>query len=359
MPGRPTFNRRIVLKSAGTVAAGLAMPALWRTNAFAANQITVADDGGATAEAMRVAYYDPFEKATGVKVTNVAHDPDPTTQLKVLVDTNNPVWDVCMATLANVATFPEASAYFEDLQLTQKDTADVIPTAVSKYWIGVSVFAGIMAYRTDKFGDKGPQNWADFWNVDKFPGRRGLFRDIDGVLEEALMADGVPPDQVYPLDDAKVERGFKSLEKIKPHINVWWTTGAQLTQILQNGEVDMADAWGGRAYAAIAAGAPVKLVYGQGTYGMDGWTIPKGTPKADLARQFIRFTLEPRQQAIYASTVLNGPTNQKAFDFIAAERAALLPTSPENLKGLATGGDIFWAKNKARLSERYLAWILQ
>lgn len=359
MPNKPSFNRRIVLKSAGAIGVGLAVPALWKSRAFAADQITVADDGGATAEAMRVAYYDPFEKATGVKVVNVAHDPDPTTQLKVLVDTNNVVWDVCMASPSNVATFPDPSVYFEDLQLSEKDTADVIPTAVSKYWIGVSVFASMMAYRTDKFGDKGPQSWVDFWNVEKFPGRRGLFRDVDSVLEQALMADGVPPDQVYPLDDAKVERGFKSLEKIKPHINVWWTTGAQLTQILQNGEVDMAGAWGGRAYAAIAAGAPVKLVYSQGTYSMDGWTIPKGTPKVDIARQFIRFTLDPKQQAIYAENVLNGPTNKKAFDFLKPERAALLPTSPENLKGLAFEDYVYWGKNKARLSERYLAWILQ
>lgn len=358
MSNKLIFNRRVLLKSAA--AAAIATPAVLRSrSAFAADQITVADDGGATADAMRIAYFDPFEKATGVKVVNVAHDPDPTTQLKVLVDTNNPVWDVCMASPSNIASFPDPSAYFEDLQLSAAETADILPTAVSKYWIGVSVFASMLAYRTDKFPDNGPQGWPDFWNVEKFPGRRGLFRDVDSVLEQALMGDGVLPADVYPLTEEKVERGFKSLEKIKPHINVWWSTGAQLTQILQNGEVDMTGAWGGRAYAAIAAGAPVKLVYNQGTYSMDGWTIPKGTPKADIARQFIRFSLDPKQQAIYAENVLNGPTNSKAFDYIKPERAALLPTAPDNIKGLAFEDYDYWGKNKARLSERYLAWIME
>ena len=90
-----------------------------------------------------------------------------------------------------------------------------------------------------------------------------------------------------------------------------------------------------------------------------GWTIPKGTPKADIARQFIRFSLDPKQQAIYAENVLNGPTNSKAFDYIEPERAALLPTAPDNIKGLAFEDYDYWGKNKARLSERYLAWIME
>ncbi len=357
---RLIFNRRVLLKSAAAAAAaGIAAPAVLRSGALAADQITVADSGGATADAMRIAYYDPFEKDTGVKVVNVAHDPDPTTQLKVLVDTNNPVWDVCFVSPSNVATFPDPAAYFEDPQLSAEDTANIIPTAVSPLWVGVSVFASMMAYRTDKFGENGPNSWMDFWNVEKFPGRRGLFRDVDSVLEQALMADGVPPSEVYPLTDEKVERGFKSLERIKPHINVWWSTGAQLTQILQNGEVDMAGAWAGRAYAAIVAGAPVKLVWSQGTYSIDGWSIVKGTPKLDIARQFVKYTLDPARQAVFSSNVLNGPTNSKAFDHLDPARAALLPTSPDNIKGLAFEDYLFWGKNKAKLSERYLAWILE
>ena len=360
----PNVSRRTLVKAtagvAAVAAAGVAATAIWKKSGTAEKQITVADAGGAIVEALRVAFYEPFEKATGIKVVHVAHDSDPTAQLKVLVETNNPVWDVCMAMPSNIVAFPKPEAYFEHLQFTAKDSADWILTAVAPpFWVGVSVFASVLAYRTDKFGGNGPQNWPDFWNVEKFPGRRGLLRDIDSVLEQALMADGVPPDQLYPLTDEKVERGFRALERIKPHINVWWSTGAQLTQILQSGEVDMAGTWASQAYAAIAGGAPCKLSWNQGTYSMDGWCIVKGTEKLDLARQFIRFTLDPKQQAIYSSHVLNGPTNKKAFDSLSAQRAAMLPSSPENLKGLVLEDYRYWGTNKSRLSERYLAWILK
>ena len=146
------------------------------------------------------------------------------------------------------------------------------------------------------------------------------------------MADGVPAGKLYPID---VDRAFRMLDKIKPHVNVWWTSGAQNTQILQSGEVDMTDTWGARAYAAIEGGAPVKMVWTQGLYSTDGWSIPKGTPRADLARKFVRFCMQPEQQAIYSNTVANGPTNQNAYEFIKPERAKILATYPENLKGLA------------------------
>ena len=347
--------RRTAIK-AGLALAGLAAPTIWTGNrAFGAEQITAADVGGAPGAAIRKAFYDPFEKETGIKVVGVGHDPDPTVQFKLLVDTKSYIWDLCMVTKTHVAFLSKPKDYLEPLNVPADAAAQLVAGMVTPNWVGFSVFCTIMAYRSDKFPNGAPQNWADFWNVAKFPGRRALYRGVAGVLEIALMADGVAPADIYPID---VDRAFRSLDKIKKHINVWWTSGAQNTQLLQSGEVDMSDTWGARAYAAIEAGAPVKMAFQQGQYSSDGWSIPKGTPRADLARKFVLFCMRPEQQAIYSNTVANAPTNQKAYDFIKPERAAVLATSPANLKGLGPADSLWWAANNSKMQERFQDWVL-
>jgi putative spermidine/putrescine transport system substrate-binding protein len=362
MKGRPEMDsiNKKVSRRAVLGAAALAAPAIWTGRAFGAEQITVADVGGAPALAIRKAFYDPFEKETGIRVVNVAHEPDPITQFKLLVDTRSYIWDLCMVTPSMVMYLTKPKEYLDPLNIAADEVKTLVPGMLTSTWFGFSVFCTILAYRTDKFPpDKfpngGPQNWADFWNVAKFPGRRGLYKGVSGMLESALMADGVPADKLYPID---MDRAFKMLDRIKPSIKVWWTSGAQNTQLLQSGEVDMTDTWGGRAYAAIDSGAPVKMVWSQGLYSTDGWSIPKGTPRADLARKFVRYCMRAEQQAIYSNTVANAPTNQKAYDFITPERAKVLATSPENIKGLVPANDVWWAENRDKVQERFQDWLL-
>jgi len=348
-------TRRGILKGAGVAAAGLFAPAVWTgERAFAADQITVADVGGAPGAAIKTAFYEPFEKETGIHVVGVAHESDATTQFKLLVDTKSYIWDLCMVTPANVAFLSKPKDYLDTLNIPAEAGKDLIPGTLTPVWAGFSVFGTVMAYRSDKFGENGPKNWADFFDTAKFPGRRGLYKGSSGMFELALLADGVAPDKLYPLD---LDRAFKVLDKVKKSVAVWWTSGAQNTQLLQSGEVDLSDTWSARAFAAADSGAPVKIVW-SGLYSTDGWSIPKGTPRADLARKFVAFCLKPECQATYVNIVANGPTNLKAYDFIKPERAKFLPTFPENFKNLATTNEIYWAENGSMIKERFQDWLL-
>ena len=227
-----TIDRRRILKGAGIAAAGLAMPALITSRARAAEQITVADVGGAITPALRKAFYTPFEEATGIRVIDVVHESDPVTQFKLLVDTESFIWDVSMVTPDHVDRLTAEKNYLADCAL-DLDAANFVEGSVQPNWLGFSVFGIAMAFRTDTFAGKSPTSWADFWNVDEFPGRRGLYRSPWGVLECALLADGVPLTELYPLD---VDRAFAKLDEIREHVAVWWTSGAQNTQVLQSGE---------------------------------------------------------------------------------------------------------------------------
>lgn len=350
-------SRRNVLKGLQAGAIAIAAPSVWTSSAAASNQMTVADNGGPFSTGFRKAYYDPFEKETGIKVISVVHEPDPSAQFRAVVDTKSYIWDACVVTPGHVETINAGGKdYLEPIGISKADFPDIMPDALTEHYLGLAVFATVMAYRTDKFGQNGPTSWADFWDAKKFAGRRGFHRGSNHNLELALMADGVPIDQRYPLD---VDRAFRSLDKIKPHLDVWWTSGAHNTQILQNGEVDLSTTWSGRAQAAIDAGTPLKIVWKDGLLGMDGWAIPKGTPRADLARQFVKFCADPKRMAAWTDILAYGPTNLQAYQYIDAKRANLLPTHPDHVKLMRVQDSVWYSKNLAKINERFRGWILQ
>src|SRR4051812_11803210 len=348
------FNaaRRRILHGAGALAVASALPLAARAQA---KQIVVSDPGGPYTTAYREAFYDPFEKATGIKVVSVARESQPVAQFAAMVQTKNYVWDVTTLTLSADIPYLEAKGLLEPIGLKASDYPELMPEAITPNWLGVDVYSTVLAYRADKFKDGGPKSWADFWDVKKFPGRRCLRRSPLDTLEQALLADGVPLDKLYPLD---VDRAFKSLDRIKPHVNIWWTSGAQAMQAIQSGDVDMISTWNGRAQAAKDAGAPVTIVWNQGLYSIEGWGIPKGTPHADAAKQFVRFCADAKRQAVLTRTLAYGPTNRQAFETIPKERAALLPTAPQNIRDMRLPSPQWWEQNRQKVTERFNAWII-
>lgn len=355
MSDAKSFSRRNVIKGAGVATAGVALSSVWTGNrAFGAETITVADVGGSVGPTLRKAFYDPFEKETGIKVISVAHDSDPVTQFKLLVDAKTYIWDVSMVTQDHVARLTSPKNYLADLNIPAGKGQDVLPGMLKSNWLGFSVFGIIMAYNTKTYAGKTPATWADYWDTKQFPGRRGLYKSPWGTLEMALLADGVAGKDLYPLD---VDRAFKKLDQIRDDVSVWWSAGAQNTQILQSGEVDIADTWTSRGYAAKVSGAPVNMVF-QGLYSVDGWSIPVGTPKLDLARTFVEFCMRPEQQAVYSSLSANGPSNKRAFEFMTPEQAAVLPSSPDNLKHLTELDSTWWGSNYDAVVARFQEWML-
>jgi putative spermidine/putrescine transport system substrate-binding protein len=319
-------------------------------------QIVVSDPGGPYTDAYRKAFYDPFEKKTGIKVINVAREAQPAAQFRAIVETKNYIWDATILSLAQDVPACEAAGLLEPIGLKTSDFPGIMPDAITPNWLGVDVYSTVIAYRTDKFGDNGPKSWADFWDVKRFPGRRALRRNPIDTLEQALLADGVPFDKMYPID---YDRAFRSLDQIKQNISVWWTSGAQSTQLIQSGEVDMIAIWNGRAQAAIDGGAKVKISWNQGLYSIEGWGIPKGTPRAEAAKKFLLFCADPKQQAAFTDNLAYGPTNLKAYEYIQPKRASILPTAPDNLKGMYLPNHQWWGKNRENAVERFNTWLLK
>lgn len=351
---RGGIGRRSVIKGAAGIGIGLFAPAVLREGALGATQITVADGGGPYGPAFRKAFYDPFEKATGIRVVNVARPAEPTAQFKEIVDNRTYVWDVCFLAESARSTLAREDL-MEPLNIKPGDVPDLMPGALLPDWMATDVYTTVFAYRTDHFKSKAPQSLADFWDPGAFPGRRAMYRNPIWTLEQALLADGVANDKLYPLD---VDRAFKSLDRIKAQVAVWWTGGAQSSELIASDEVDLISIWNARAQAEIDAGKPVKIVWNQGLYGMEGWSIPKGCPKAAEGREFIKFCADAGRQALMCEGLAYGPSNLKAFASIPKERAPILSTYPDNLKVMVHVDENWWAANRAAVFARFNTWIL-
>jgi putative spermidine/putrescine transport system substrate-binding protein len=196
------------------------------------------------------------------------------------------------------------------------------------------VFSTVYAWNTNTYGDAGPQSWADFWDVEKFPGSRAYRGKVAGALAPAMMADGVPMDKVWEELDSEegILRAINKVRELKPHIAVFWSSGAQHAQLMKDGEVDMTTGWNGRFDNAKKDGGKVAYSFNQALLDYDCFAIPKGAPNKDTAMMFLNEISKAEYQDDLPKYITYGPTNKAAYDtgVITAEVAATLPSSPAN-----------------------------
>ena len=346
------MSRRGLIKAgASTALLGIA-PAIITREAQAQEKVVYINTwGGPFTEAEENAFYKPFTAATGIQVKPVT--PVAFAKLKAQVQTGNYEWDV--TTLGDIE-YEQAKVenLWEPVDFSVVDKTKIAPSAIDSHGIGSQGISTVLVYRKDKFPNGGPQSWADFWDVKKFPGNRSLINQAYTNVNYALLADGVPKDKLYPLD---LDRAYKKLNEIKPHIKVWWEQGAQSQSLIKDGEVDMMCMWNARAQDLIDQGQPLQIVWNEAQFQNVFWEVPRGTPRAKLAWQFIAFSAQGKNQAEFAKRMPYGPSNPAAFDFLSKEQADKLPTSPEHMK-VAFKPDAVWlGKNLGPMRERWTQWV--
>ena len=324
--------------------------------ASAADAITVASWGGTYQEAQTKAFFDPTAKELGITIKqDTTYGLD---DVRLQVAGNAVKWDITELG-ADECARGSKEGLFEKLDYNVIDKRGINPKLVHDDWVGISYTSVVLIYRTDVFGDKGPKTWADFWNVEKFPGRRALSgSQATETLSVAALAKGTPIDKVYPVD---IDGALQSVDKVRGHIDAWWTSGAQAMQLLKDGEVDMASIWNGRAGTLKKQGAPVSFSFDQGVLTADCMVIPKGSKNKDLAMKALAKFVSPDLQANLPLYVDNGPANEKAFETgkIPQERIKDINSSPENVKKQVLQDPEFWRDNLVEATEKFNNLIQQ
>ena len=352
-------SRRNALRVATVGLAAIGAPAVLNYARAQSKRIVVRDDGGVYTTAYGACFYRPFTEKTGIEVIGVQANAEPIAQIRSMVETKTYTWDMAKISQPAILLLTQGDKIFLEKHGLENDPNVMsIPAAfMSPYGVATNVYSTVLAYRTDAFkGRKAPASWADFWNVKDFPGRRSLRKHPFDTIEESLMASGVPTSSLYPLN---VDQAFANLDKISPSIDVWWNSGAQVTQMLTSGEVDMIATWVSRPQNAMIDGAPVAISWNQNLWGVDNWSILAGTPNADACREFIKFASDPKRMAQQTEYYPAGVTQPEAFKYIKPEVAKNCPTYPDNIKNGVQINAKYWLDNQAAVTERFNSWILK
>ncbi|GAB3474205.1 extracellular solute-binding protein [Nocardiopsis coralliicola] len=329
------------------LASGCAGP-LFAGAAGDGSTVVFANTGGALPEVFAGNAYPELEQQ-GVSVAEEA--PNNEAKLTAMVEGGSPTWDLYYSTpyLARA----ECGTLFEPLDPGRIDTAGIDPEQITECGVPIVESSLLLVYNTETYADDPPESWADFYDTERFPGTRGIMNFAkDGGMETALLADGVPGDELYPLD---YDRAFAQLEQVRDSVR-FYETGAQQTQGLQSGEVDMMLAWPGRAYDAQQAGAPIDVAWNQPVLYTDVLTVVKGAREPDLAYDLLNSLISTANQQAIADRLPYRPANSDAAISDDPDIRAFVD-DPQAHGTEVQRDDAWWAQNEDEATQRWTDWV--
>lgn len=350
----------------------LTLTTAFSTLAFAAHaELTVISWGGAYEKSQIEAYNKPFTASTGIPVRMIAAD-NPASPIKSMVESGNVTVDVadleytdairlCDEGLLEVIDPASLPAAPDGTPATE----DFLEGALTDCAVASMVFSTVYGYDSSRFGDQKPTTIADFFDLEKFPGKRGMRKDPKANLEMALMADGVPAAGVYETlaTEEGLDRAFAMLDKIKAQ-TIWWEAGAQPPQLLADGEVAMTTAYNGRLFSAVLTeGKPFTTVWDGQVYEYELFAIPKGAPNKEQALEYIKFATGTQRLADQTKWISYGPARKSSLPLVGlfedgkTTMSSHMPTAEGNLKNALRQSFEFWVDRDIEISERFNTWL--
>ena len=333
--------------------------------------LTVVSWGGSYARACVKGYHERFTAETGI-VVNMEDFNGGLAQVRAQVDVGNVFWDVVDLEIADLVRGCNEGLLkpisVESLPAGADGTPaaeDFLPGTVTECGATTLFSSTIFAYNRQHISGEKPATIADFFDLKRFPGRRGMRRSPVVNLEFALMADGVPIDSVYATLDTPegVDRAFRKLDTIKENV-VWWEAGAQPPQMLADGEVVMTTAYNGRIFnAQVLENQPFVIVWDGQFFSTSGLAVVAGTPNLDAAMKFVKFAARAESMAGLGSYISYSPARRSAMALISthAEKGVdmnpHMPISPQNMKRALRDNWEWWSDHLDEMNERFSAWL--
>lgn len=344
-------DRRSLLLTTLLGGAALVLP---RDRALAAvREIVVANFGGDALTAYDKTLGEPFRaKHPGIKLIFDGSGPS-SGKIKAMVESKSVKWDVCDRNLIGAQDLGY-QGLLEPIDWSVVDEKKIRSEHRTKWGAGSYLFSFVLAFDKTKFGGRTPKTWADFWNVKDFPGKRMLRKNVEGQLEVALLADGVEPKKLYPLD---VNRALDKIKQIKEHA-VFWDSGASSQQIMRDGEAVMGNIWSTRA-SVVRRDTNDRVTYAfeNALLQAAAWIVPKGNPAGKDVWAFIASTQDPQQQVELYKVLGNGPINPAASSLVPTDLRPWNPGDPSNLAKQINLDPEWYAKNYSNVVDKYLAVV--
>lgn len=317
-------------------------------------QIVLYTFGGTQLETTRELVIKPFEEETGAKVIV---DDSCCTRLNASTEAGQFIGDVIIGIdQSSMLARADRGQLMSDPRLEKIARDYGVPeNYISKTSLVLHSYSYVIAARE---GLTLPKSWAEFWDRNKFPGSRGLNRISPNVqLEAGVLAAGVSPEKLYPIDE---ELAFKSLTELRNSgKTIFNASGADQINNLGTGETDYAVAYSNRLYMAKKEGIKVNFTYGGGFIVGNGGAILKGAKNVDGAVAFLAYHMRPEVLARFAERTGMAPSYERASEMIDTKYRDLLPTAPDNVKRQRFLDVKYWHQNFIRLNDRWVNWLAQ
>jgi putative spermidine/putrescine transport system substrate-binding protein len=326
-------------------------------------ELVVAGAGGVVANTNQQIYLDPFSLEYDINITRVSAEARRMAQLEAMVRSGNVLWDTVELSASDYPIGVKKGL----LQRIDYDIVDPLQQLPQlsrrEYGVGVAAYSRILVVRSDKLPEgETISSWVDFWDVEKFPGPRSLSGRPEDNLEFALLADGAPLDKLYEIlsTEAGLDRAFAKLDEIKPHITVWWRSGAQSIQLLSDGEIYFSTTFNGRVSTVREAGIPVEIVWNGGALHLSFIGIPKGAKNVEEAHLYAHErATNAKKMSEYIKVIPYPGFAAGLSSYVDPEEFVSLPTHPGNLSVQFSANEEFWANNLEQIEERWNEWLLQ
>ncbi len=314
--------------------------------------------GGAFEAALKRNFFDPFTKATGVRVIPFAASYGDMMAKSAAMQAAGAVeWDIISPQYDELS---QISQYLEDLGdcTSMPNVAkDGVAGSCGRYGVLYLTGAQPLTWNTQIIKGRQPQSWADFFDTKTFPGRRALPNTGSpwATLVMALLADGVPREQLFPMD---LDRAFRKLDTIKADVAVWWKTGDQSVKMWTQDDIAMSLMFGGTAYAAKRRGEPIAYTYNQAVADFGAWAILKGAPHPNAARAYIDFYMtNPDNHARFAHEMGYTTSNAAAGALLDPADKDDLLSSPQKLAAVVRTDYAWLAAHRSAVLNRFQSWL--
>ncbi len=316
-------------------------------------KLTFVAYGGVGQDAMIAAYQTPYT-AANPNVTFENTSPPDVAQVKAQVESGQVLWDV-IATAPAAAT-QNCGTLFERLDFSGVDRTNLVEGTIGECYIGNFINASPLGYRTDAFPDssKAPKTVADFFDVENFPGQRGILTNLqNGILEYALLADGVAPENIYPLD---IDRALAKLDTIRDVTTFAPNVGA-LQQAIGANQVDMFFQADARLVPLMNDGVDITIDWDVTVASINAFAVPKGSPRAKAAERFLATVVEPGPVASITEALGTAPVNLAATLNLSENAKKVEVYGPANT-GKTVLQDIAWyAENFNEVTTKLTNWL--
>lgn len=313
--------------------------------------ITFMSGGGAYGDALGEAFLDPYQQESGVTIVD---DPNLSyAKIQTQVEAKQVSTDVVPA--EGYWSVQQCGKLLQPLNTELVDLSGVDPKLIQdECGAPLLTYSTAIYYNTKTYGEDGPDTCAAFFDTKTYPGKRSVRSSAlpNPLIECALLADGVAPDKLYPID---LDRAFAKIATIKDDL-VFWEAGSDSETQMASGEVDLIMAWNGRAYAAVAdQDAPFAGGGGESLLIYDALVVPVGVANPDEVMKLINFMMKPEHQATLTTLIPYSPSagNAELSDVPEDLKPFLPQTNPEMAAGSIVQDQQWWAENADAVAERW------